>query len=97
MLRTRKLFKELVDIIDPKVILCLGRFTFEGVLSAFDIKLSPSIKNYNAYIESMHNPVSVTLENGNTAYIFDLAHCGAITKTQIWKSSWQIGERLEDI
>lgn len=69
-------FRELADIIEPRVILCLGRSTFEGVLSAFDIK--QKISNYNDFIESSANPVSVTLENGETAYIFALAHCGAM-------------------
>ena len=65
-------FKELTDIIQPRVILCLGKSTFEGVLSAFDAKLPCSITDYNAFIESTHNPVPVTLENGSTAYVFAL-------------------------
>lgn len=69
-------FRELAGIIEPRVILCLGRSTFEGVLSAFDIR--QKISNYNDFIESSANPVSVTLENGDTAYIFALAHCGAM-------------------
>ena len=71
-------FRELANIIAPKVILCLGRATFEGVLSAFGIQLSPRIKNYNLFIESLNNPVAIHLENGNTAYAFALAHCGAM-------------------
>lgn len=69
-------FRELANIIEPRVILCLGRSTFEGVLSAFDIK--PKISNYNDFIENSANPVSVTLDSGETAYIFALAHCGAM-------------------
>ena len=71
-------FKELTNIIEPKVILCLGRSTFEGVLSAFNIINSPRIKNFNSFIESEHNPISVTLDNGKTVFIFALAHCGAM-------------------
>lgn len=69
-------FHELADIIGPRVILCLGRSTFEGVLSAFDVKLK--IGNYNDFIESSASPVSVTLNNGETCYVFALAHCGAM-------------------
>jgi uracil-DNA glycosylase len=71
-------FKELTNIIEPKVILCLGRSTFEGVLSAFNTINSPRIKNFNSFIESEHNPISVTLDNGKTVFIFALAHCGAM-------------------
>jgi hypothetical protein len=71
-------FQELANIMEPKVILCLARSTFEGVLSAFDVKLRPGIGNYNQFIESRRNPVAVTLENGKTAYVFALAHCGAL-------------------
>ena len=69
-------FREFANIIEPRVMLCLGRSTFEGVLSSFDIKLK--ISNYNDFIESSGNPVPVTLDNGETAYIFALAHCGAM-------------------
>ena len=71
-------FHELCNIVKPKVILCLARNTFEGTLSAFDVKLRPGIGNYNKFIDSERNPVSVTLENGQTACIFALAHCGAL-------------------
>lgn len=71
-------FKELTNIIEPNVILCLGRSTFEGVLSAFNTISSPKIKNFNSFIESNCNPISVTLDSGKTVVIFALAHCGAM-------------------
>lgn len=71
-------FKELASIIEPNVILCLGRSTFEGVLSAFDMTSSLIIKNFNIFIESERNPIPVTLDNGKTIFIFALAHCGAM-------------------
>lgn len=90
-------FKELADIIAPKVILCLGRSTFEGVLSAFDITLSSRIRSYNTFIESRNNPVAISLENGNTAYIFALAHCGAMgTLNRNCKRNTAIDKQLED-
>lgn len=90
-------FKELADIIAPKVILCLGRSTFEGVLSAFDVKLSSRIKDYNAFIESSNNPVTVSLESGNTAYVFALAHCGAMgTLNRNSKKSTDLEKQLAD-
>lgn len=71
-------FRELANIVEPKVILCLARVTFEGVLSAFDIRLHPKIGNYNSFIESSRNPVRVKLDNGAYIHIFALAHCGAL-------------------
>lgn len=71
-------FLELTNIVEPNVILCLARSTFEGVLSAFDVRLCPGIGNYNQFIESQRNPVSITLENGKEVHVFALAHCGAL-------------------
>lgn len=71
-------FRELVSILEPKVILCLGRATFAAVLSSFDVHLSPGIGRYNQFIESNRNPVSATLEDGQEIHIFALAHCGAL-------------------
>ena len=90
-------FHELANIIEPKVILCLGRSTFEGVLSAFDTKLGSPIKDYNDFIESEHNPVPVTLANGDTAHIFALAHCGAMgTLNRNRKKSTDLSNQIED-
>lgn len=69
-------FRELSNIISPKVILCLGRATFDGTLAAFDKK--EQINSYNRFIESEKNPVSITFDNGETAYVFALAHCGVM-------------------
>lgn len=76
--RDKGFFCELANIVEPKVILCMARSTFEGVLDAFSVKLSPGLGNYNKFIESERNPVPVTLENGETTHIFALAHCGAL-------------------
>lgn len=90
-------FQELANIIAPKVILCLGRSAFEGVISAFDIQLSTRIKDFNFFIESANNPVAVPLENGGSAYVFALAHCGAMgTLNRNSKKSTDLGKQLED-
>ena len=69
-------FRELAEIIEPQVILCLGRNTFEGVLTAF--RKQVQIGAFNHFIESDQNPVPVVLNSGKTAYIFALAHCGVM-------------------
>ena len=90
-------FIELANIIEPKVIICLGRSTFEGVLSAFGAILPSRIKDYNSFIESPNNPVAVTLESGETAYVFALAHCGAMgTLNRNGKKSTDLEKQLAD-
>lgn len=71
-------FRRLVEIIEPKGILCLGRSTFEAVLGAFGASVSPHMKGYNAFISSEQNPKTIQLENGKAVAVFALAHCGAI-------------------
>jgi len=90
-------FRELANIIRPTVILSLGRSTFEGVISAFDVSLSAPIKDFNAFIEGPANPVAVPLENGNPAYVFALAHCGAMgTLNRNSKKNAALDKQLED-
>ena len=93
----KRYFHELANIIEARVILCLGRSTFEGVLSAFDTPLTVRIKDYNAFIEGPDNPVAVSLENGQTAYVFALAHCGAMgTLNRNGKKSTDLSKQIED-
>lgn len=69
-------FFRLVNIIEPKVIICLGRNTFRGVMMAFDREAK--IGSYNAFITGRNNPVEVSLGSGQKAYVFAEAHCGAM-------------------
>ena len=71
-------FRELVKIIEPKVVLCLGRSTYEAVMQALEPDKKLRIRRYNAFIESEDNPRMVYLESGKELAVFALAHCGAI-------------------
>ncbi len=71
-------FRELVNIIEPKVVLCLGRSTYEAVMQAMEPQKRQRIGRYNSFIESEENPRTVCLESGEELAIFALAHCGAI-------------------
>ena len=73
-----KYFRELVNIIEPKVVLCLGRSTYEAVIQVLDPQKKLRIGRYNAFIESGDNPRTVLLESGKEAAVFALAHCGAV-------------------
>lgn len=75
----------------------MGRSTFEGVLPAFDRKIDSPIKDYNNFIESAKNPVPVVLENGRRAYVFALAHCGAMgTLNRNRKENTSLDNQLND-
>lgn len=69
-------FYRLANIIQSRVILCLGQSTFKGVLAAFGVQRR--IRSYNRFIVSSENPVAVKLDSGQTVYVFALAHCGAL-------------------
>lgn len=72
-------FFRLAEIIKPHIILCLGKDTFEAVLSSFSYQLPHgSLKNFNHFIECEQNPVSVSYVDGTPAYVFALAHCGVM-------------------
>ena len=70
-------FSRLVDIIEPKVVICLGKDTFENVQYACTGKRE-HIKSFNAFIESKYNPVTLPLLSGKTTTAFAVAHCGTI-------------------
>lgn len=53
-------FRRLVDIIHPRVLLCLGKDTFRCTLRALGLQHLPVIRNYNRFIESSENPVKST-------------------------------------
>ena len=70
-------FRRLADIIEPKVIICLGKDTFIGVVYALTGK-RPRIVKYNAFLESDRNPILAELPSGKRTAVFAEAHCGAI-------------------
>lgn len=70
-------FARLVNIIEPKVVICLGKDTFEYVRYACTGKMK-HVKGFNRFIESSENPVTIPLESGKTTTVFAEAHCGTI-------------------
>ena len=70
-------FRELVSIIEPKTILCLGKDTFIGALRALKL-LTPKIKRYNDYLDQQREPIIFQYDSGKEAGVFALAHCGVL-------------------
>ena len=69
-------FRRLAEIIEPEIIICLGRNAFHGVMMAFDRKVR--IGSYNVFIVGKENPVELTLPSGKRVFVFAEAHCGAM-------------------
>ena len=70
-------FSRLVNIIEPEIIICLGKDTFKSVQYACTGKMQ-HIGNYNDFIESAQNPEIITLASRKKAAAFAVAHCGII-------------------
>ena len=70
-------FRELAEILDPKVIICLGKETFRGVLKAFGAPIPRSLTCFNDFLEGCDNPVIVD-RNGKDLFVFASAHPGAL-------------------
>ena len=70
-------FRRLVEIIRPRILLCLGKDTWKSVLGCFGGTISNKM-SYNRVIESEKNPVVVKLSDGMPVYVFALAHCGVM-------------------
>lgn len=64
-------FLRLVSIIQPKVIICLGRSVFEAVVKSFGEK--PPKCDYNSTISNGARTLSL---NGTSYTVFPMAHCG---------------------
>lgn len=70
-------FRRLVEIIRPRILLCLGKDTLKSVLACFGGTV-PNKMSYNRIIESENNPAVVRLSDGTPVYVFALAHCGVM-------------------
>ena len=70
-------FKRLAEIIEPKVILCLGKNTFEGVMFALTGKME-RIRGFNRFLDSGENYRTVAFPSGKPVRVYAVAHCGTI-------------------
>jgi uracil-DNA glycosylase len=66
-------FRRLVSIIGPKVILCLGRKVYEGVMKSLEGR--EAMPGWRTYNERLDTHVPSVAADRNCA-VFPLAHCG---------------------
>lgn len=69
-------FEMLVGIIKPKIIICLGRKTFEYALKALHAP-KPKYNKYNELIASRNNCINVCRDDYSTV-VCGVAHCGSM-------------------
>lgn len=85
-------FAELVDILAPKVILCLGRTVFDGVTRTGGISVQAGWP-YNAVIEA--GPIPLQIQSAKTLAV-PLAHCGVMgTLNRNGRQKTEQNKRLE--
>lgn len=70
-------FKRLTEIIDPEMIICLGKNTFEGVMFALTGKME-RIQGFNRFLDSGENYRTAALPSGKSVRVYAVAHCGTI-------------------
>ena len=83
-------FVRLVNIIEPKVTICLGKSVFRSVMKAANMSLPR--KNYNTIIETCTQKVKI----GNvTCMVFPMAHCGTLGTFNRNRGSIETGLTLQ--
>ena len=70
-------FKRLAEIIEPEIMICLGKNTFEGVVYALTGQMK-RIKGFNRFLDSGENYQDISLDSGQTVRVYAVAHCGTI-------------------
>lgn len=80
-------FKQLVKILNPKIIICLGKIVSESIDKAYNgaESIIAKTENFNVFLEKeLHedipHPIVLDLGNGNQAKMFALAHMGGLGK-----------------
>ena len=90
-------FKRLAEIVEPKIIICLGKNTYEGVIYALTGRM-PRIKGFNRFLDSGENYQDVPLGSGHTVRVYAVAHCGTIgTMNRNRGKKKQDGTRLSSL
>jgi len=94
--RDYKHFERLISILEPKIVICLGKATLEGVIDALKVENKPKIKGYNDFIQSNLNPV-ITECHGQQVKIYGFAHCGTMgTLNRNKKKDRSLDNQIED-
>lgn len=78
MMNDSEYFRRLVACLNPKIIICLGKDTYECVIrSLFNINLNMSSGEYMEMLNDKNN-ITESSFNGSNLVVFGMGHCGAI-------------------
>lgn len=74
----KKYFRDLVRILEPEVIMCLGKDTYLGVLDSLGLRKENPIKQrlYTEFLDSGRNYVCYPIEEQIHCTVWALKHCG---------------------
>lgn len=89
----RGFFAELVNVLGPQVILCLGQAVYENAM--LSLGGTPRMGLYNPVIEGGHD--TVRLPNDHEIAVFPLAHCGIMGTNNRNRSKVGRGTDLLDL
>lgn len=67
-------FKRLCHIIEPNVIICLGRLAYSAAVFSFTGK-TPAFTSFNDFLDAGNNFLEIKL-NSKTVRIYAVSHCG---------------------
>ena len=76
--RVKKEFQDLLNILSPDVVICLGKDTFVRATKIYVRKNPLNKKSWNAYLDSDFKPIKIPLKNGRKefTFLYPMAHPG---------------------
>ena len=69
-------FRELVDILKPQVIICLGKDTYQQAALSYGHKKVLKGKSLNAFLDEQYEPEEIETDSGFIMHMFCVAHPG---------------------
>lgn len=74
----KKYFRDLVRILEPEVVMCLGKNTYLGVLDSLGLRKENPIRqrSYTEFLDSKRNYVDYLIEEEIHCTVWALKHCG---------------------
>lgn len=81
-------FKELLNVLQPKIVICLGKNTFIQAAKIYNHKNPLTGTNWNAYLNSDFEPIKITVDSHSnvSTFLYPMAHPGYLGKRNREKS-----------
>lgn len=69
-------FRNLVEILQPRIVICLGKDTFKYATKIMGMRNVLGNKSWNEYLNEQENPVEIKLDSGKSTFFFAMSHPG---------------------